>query len=157
MGIRCGHVELPPGRITGVTTERLSRRRLLRAGGVAACGLAGCATRNGEGGDETVAVSVDGDCAGRLRVAVVAARVEPGSTPRVELRVENGGDAPVGYDVVVVFRQPTSLGQPVRAGRARVTGTLAPGERVGTTATSEGREATNADRYEVSATASCPT
>jgi len=137
-----------------VTTEGPNRRRLLRAGGAAACALAGCTARGS--GDETRAVPVDGDCAERLRVSVTAARVEPGTTPRVDLRVENDGDAPVGYDVAVVFRQPTSLGQPVRAGRAGVTGTLAPGERVAETAAGDGREATNADRYEVRATGSCP-
>jgi hypothetical protein len=132
------------------------RRRCVRAvGAAAACVLAGCAGAGADRDEVFGSVAVAGDCADGFAVTEERARVERGSVPSVDLRLANEGEVAVDYRVEVVFRQGTSLGLPVRSGRAVLSGTLAPGATRVETATGDGRDAQNSIRYEVDATATC--
>jgi hypothetical protein len=133
-------------------TERWGRRRWLRVVGVALGGvLAGCAGRTTER-----AVTARGDgCADAFRVVAESARLGSGRVPEVRLRLTNGGEAAVDYEVTVQFRQRTSLGLAEPSGRATVVGSLAPGASAVETVTGEGAEARSTDGYELAATVAC--
>jgi hypothetical protein len=89
-------------------------------------------------------------------VAEEAARIETGRVPKVSLRLENRGDAPLAYEVRVIFTQRTSLGIDARTGRDVVSGRLAPGGTAGVLATDDARDVRNTDAYDVDVSVTCP-
>lgn len=138
--------------------DRPARRRYL-AGlvGLATAGLAGCGEASGTRGRARARDIAPGrpTCADGFAVTELDARVRRGSLPEVDLRLRNDGDEPVTYEVRVQFRQRTSTGLEALNGRDSLVGTLAPGETVERTATTDGPGAENATSYRLEASLSC--
>ena len=131
------------------SSEGFSRRRWLSAVAAVAA-TAGCI-----GTDDTAPTTATGPCSDAFRLTERRTRLGKGVVPEVELRLENVGDRPIGYELLVVFLQGTSLGIDARTGRDRLRGRLTPGETVTVTATDDAPDIRNTQRYELTVTVSC--
>ena len=131
------------------------RREFLRGLGIAGAGVvAGCSTASGESGEKS-REQTDPACADQLDVVEESARLGPGTVPEVRLRLRNTGDAPLQYELLVVFQQGTSLGIDARTGRDRLSGALDPGETAVETATDDARDIRNTGQYELRPSVTC--
>ena len=130
-------------------SERFSRRRWLSAV-AAAVATTGCV-----GTDDATPTAATGPCSDAFRLTERRTRLGKGVVPEVELRLENVGDRPISYELLVVFLQGTSLGIDARTGRDRLRGRLAPSETVAVTATDDAADIRNTQRYDLTVTVSC--
>jgi hypothetical protein len=131
------------------SSEGFSRRRWLSAVAAAAA-TAGCV-----GTDDATPTTATGPCSDAFQFSERRTRLGKGVVPEVELQLENAGDRHIGYELLVVFLQGTSLGIDARTGRDRLRGRLAPGETVTVTATDDTVDIRNTQRYDLEATVSC--
>jgi hypothetical protein len=139
--------------------QRRVRRRQYVAGlaTVISCGVAGC---TGASEVEADAPSVDTDegapCANAFRIAEESAQFREGSVPEIRLRLRNSANGPIEYELDVSFEQATSTGLYTKSGGDTLSGTLAAGTSAVVTASTDGRDAQHADRYDVDMSLVCP-
>ncbi|MFB6117215.1 hypothetical protein [Halosegnis sp.] len=128
----------------------MSRRRWLAALGSTTVPLtAGCIRSDTE--------ATAPPCADAFQVTEERAQLGKGVVPVVELQLANVGSTPIGYDLLVVFQQGTSLGIDARTGRAQFAGALGPDETRKVTATDDGKDAKNTQMYELEVELRCRT
>jgi hypothetical protein len=131
------------------------RRAILAGLSAALAGLAGCGSGAATGTHSMVAPGRPA-CADGFRIVDREERIARGTVPEVTFQLRNHGDVAVAYDLRVGFEQATSTGLREPSGRDALVGTLAPGETVAVTATTESDERTSTTDYTLDVTLTCP-